>query len=150
VRLQKVWSAIHSFLELPTPTMFESCQRPQSSLLHAHGALQVSDLRASGSEPYAYRFDRTHFTADLQVCGKRRGTHAPACEPTDLLTHIHYLVQPQAQYKELPPGAEAELPAPVAVAGRIMNKRVMGKLAFLTVRDDRGQIQVRLFLCLLV
>ena len=29
--------------------------------------MQVSDLRAAGVEPFAYRFDRTHFSAELQV-----------------------------------------------------------------------------------
>lgn len=29
--------------------------------------LQVEELRGQGQEPYAYRFDRTHFTTELQV-----------------------------------------------------------------------------------
>ncbi len=49
----------------------------------------------------------------------------------------------QDLYRDLAPGAEAEGSVSVSVAGRVMNKRVMGKLAFLTLRDDRGQIQVR-------
>lgn len=48
----------------------------------------------------------------------------------------------QEQYKGLESGQEADCPTPVAAAGRVMNKRVMGKLAFLTLRDGRGQIQV--------
>ena len=48
----------------------------------------------------------------------------------------------QELYKDLESGQEAECPSPVRAAGRVMNKRVMGKLAFLTLRDDRGQIQV--------
>ena len=28
---------------------------------------QVADLRQAGLEPYAYRFDRTHYTSELQV-----------------------------------------------------------------------------------
>jgi lysyl-tRNA synthetase class 2 len=27
---------------------------------------QAQELRESGQEPYAYRFDRTHYTTDLQ------------------------------------------------------------------------------------
>ena len=30
----------------------------------------------------------------------------------------------------------------MAIAGRVMAKRVMGKLAFLSIRDDRSQMQV--------
>lgn len=74
---------------------------------------KVSDLRTSGVEPFAYRFDRTHFTAELQE-----------------------------QHKGLESGQEAECPSPVRVAGRVMNKRVMGKLAFLTLRDGQGQVQL--------
>lgn len=29
--------------------------------------LQVDDLRKAGMEPFAYRFDRTHYTQQLQV-----------------------------------------------------------------------------------
>jgi len=36
----------------------------------------------------------------------------------------------------------AELEADVAVAGRLMLRRVMGKLAFLTLRDESGTIQL--------
>ena len=28
---------------------------------------QVEDLRKAGLEPYAYRFDRSHYTSELQV-----------------------------------------------------------------------------------
>jgi lysyl-tRNA synthetase class II len=30
----------------------------------------------------------------------------------------------------------------VAVAGRVVARRLMGKLAFLAIRDDKGQLQV--------
>lgn len=74
---------------------------------------KAKDLRANGQDPYAYRFDRTHFTSQLQ-----------------------------ANYASLAPGAEAEDGAVVRVAGRVVAKRVMGKLAFLSLRDDKGQVQL--------
>ncbi|GLI63518.1 hypothetical protein VaNZ11_006503 [Volvox africanus] len=74
---------------------------------------KAESLRAQGQEPYAYGFDRTHFTKDLQ----------------DL-------------YVTLANGAEEETAAVVAVSGRVVAKRVMGKLAFLSLRDDKGQIQL--------
>ncbi|GIL82291.1 hypothetical protein Vretimale_7255 [Volvox reticuliferus] len=74
---------------------------------------KAESLRAQGQEPYAYGFDRTHFTKNLQ----------------DL-------------YVSLANGAEDETGAVVAVAGRVVAKRVMGKLAFLSLRDDKGQIQL--------
>lgn len=74
--------------------------------------LQAQQLRASAQEPYAYRFDRSHYTSDVQQ-----------------------------QYAHLEAGQEDES-AQVAVAGRVVARRTMGKLAFLAVRDDKGQIQV--------
>ncbi|KAG2490033.1 hypothetical protein HYH03_011498 [Edaphochlamys debaryana] len=74
---------------------------------------KVEDLRTQGQDPYAYRFDRTHLTAKLQE-----------------------------QHAALAPGAEEPSAGEVAVAGRIVAKRVMGKLAFLSLRDDSGQIQL--------
>eukprot|EP00775_Hariotina_reticulata_P002599 gene2599-2901_t len=73
---------------------------------------QAAQLREASKEPYAYRFDRTHYTADLQQ-----------------------------QYSHLEPGQD-DPQASVAVAGRVVARRVMGKLAFLSVRDDRGQMQI--------
>lgn len=48
----------------------------------------------------------------------------------------------QQQYSHLEAGQEDEQ-ARVAVAGRVVARRVMGKLAFLAIRDDKGQLQVR-------
>lgn len=56
------------------------------------------------------------------------------------MPHVHVPVQDK--YAALEPGVEAE-GSREAVAGRVVAKRVMGKLAFLSIRDDRGQIQAR-------
>ncbi|PNW82829.1 hypothetical protein CHLRE_06g296250v5 [Chlamydomonas reinhardtii] len=74
---------------------------------------KVEELRGQGQEPYAYRFDRTHFTTELQE-----------------------------QFAALENGAHDESGAVVSVAGRVVAKRVMGKLSFLSLRDDKGQIQL--------
>lgn len=37
---------------------------------------------------------------------------------------------------------EEDTAAAVAVAGRIVARRVMGKLAFVSIRDDRGTVQL--------
>ena len=41
---------------------------------------QAETLRQDGLEPYGYRFDRTHYTSDLQV---GRYTPSNQCAPTD-------------------------------------------------------------------
>lgn len=89
-------------------------QQPTSSAedIRALRIDKAQQLRAAAQEPYAYRFDRSHYTADVQQ-----------------------------QYAGLEPGQEDE-GAVVSVAGRVVARRVMGKLAFLAVRDDKGQLQV--------
>lgn len=72
----------------------------------------VQELRAAGREPYAYNFPRTHSAAELQTL------HAGLAD-----------------------GAVAE-GAAVAVAGRVMSRRIMGKLAFFKLVDATGSIQV--------
>lgn len=73
----------------------------------------LQELRAAGRDPYAYGFPRTHTAAQLQQL-----------------------------YTELPDGEVAE-GATVAVAGRVMSRRFMGKLAFFKLVDASGSIQVR-------
>lgn len=71
-------------------------------------------MRSKGLEPYAYRWDRTHTANQLQ----------------DL-------------YRNLGDGEELNSEEDhVTVAGRIVARRAFGKLAFFTLRDDSGIIQV--------
>jgi len=71
-------------------------------------------LRSKGPDPYAYEWDKTHGASQLQ----------------DI-------------YIDLANGEEKNSESDhVSVAGRIVARRVFGKLAFLTLRDDSGSIQV--------
>jgi lysyl-tRNA synthetase, class II len=74
---------------------------------------KANQLRQQGFEPYAYRWEVTHHTADLQT-----------------------------KYADLAAGEQVEVE--VSVAGRIMARRVFGKLAFFTLQDETGQIQLYL------
>eukprot|EP00887_Chlorella_sp_A99_P007861 scaffold20.g7861.t1 len=74
---------------------------------------KAAELRAAGKDPYAYSFQRSHTAAELQ-----------------------------ALHAELGPGEEAAGGGEVAVAGRIMARRVMGKLAFCRLVDASGSIQL--------
>lgn len=73
---------------------------------------KAEELRTAGREPYAYSFDRTHSAQELQ----------------DL-------------YKDLSNGEQLD-DISVSVAGRIMARRVMGKLAFARLVDASGAIQL--------
>lgn len=77
----------------------------------------MEELKSKGFEPYAYLWERTHTANQLH----------------DLYRHL-------ANGEES--SSEEDL---VSVAGRIMARRVFGKLAFLTLRDNTGTIQVCLF-----
>ncbi|MCU0524051.1 MAG: lysine--tRNA ligase [Elainella sp. Prado103] len=54
----------------------------------------------------------------------------------------HHAAELQDKYADLAAGAEVEVV--VSVAGRIMARRVFGKLAFFTLQDETGQIQLYL------
>ncbi len=54
----------------------------------------------------------------------------------------HSIVDLQSKYADLPSGEEQA--DDVAVAGRVMTRRVMGKLAFFTLQDETGPIQLYL------
>ncbi|EEC73626.1 hypothetical protein OsI_08130 [Oryza sativa Indica Group] len=72
----------------------------------------VEELRGKGYEPYAYKWDRTHTTKELQ----------------DGYTHLE--------------NGEVCADVAVSIAGRIVARRAFGKLVFMTVRDDSGTIQL--------
>lgn len=72
-------------------------------------------------EPYAYSWERTHSANQLQ----------------DIYKHL-------GNGEESKPEKDG-----VSIAGRIVARRAFGKLAFLTLRDDSGTIQVLLYLNLL-
>ncbi|KAJ4837369.1 Lysine--tRNA ligase, chloroplastic/mitochondrial [Turnera subulata] len=75
---------------------------------------KVEELRSKGLEPYAYNWDRTHTANQLQEI-----------------------------YSHLPNGEESTQDNDhVSIAGRIVARRAFGKLAFLTLRDDSGTIQL--------
>lgn len=77
-------------------------------------------MRSKGLNPYAYRWDRTHSAHQLQEI-----------------------------YKNLENGVETNGENDhVSVSGRIVGRRAFGKLAFLTLRDDSGTIQVVSFFLL--
>lgn len=54
----------------------------------------------------------------------------------------YHAAELQSKYTDLPAGEEVEVE--VSVAGRIMARRVFGKLAFFTLQDETGQIQLYL------
>lgn len=75
---------------------------------------KVEELRSKGLDPYAYGWEKTHSATQLQ----------------DI-------------YRDLGNGEETNSENDhVSVAGRIVARRAFGKLAFLTLRDDSGTIQL--------
>jgi lysyl-tRNA synthetase, class II len=74
---------------------------------------KVHQLKELGMNPYAYHWESTHNTAELQE-----------------------------KFADLP--AEEEVDFEVAIAGRIMARRVFGQLAFFSLQDETGTIQLYL------
>jgi hypothetical protein len=85
-----------------------------TSELRANRLAKVEAMRKAGVEPFGYSYQITHTAAQLSN-----------------------------QYDgKLEPGEEDES-ADVSVAGRIMTRRVFGKLAFFTVQDESGMMQLQ-------
>jgi hypothetical protein len=76
---------------------------------------KVEIMREAGAEPFEYTYSPTHTSMELQEL-----------------------------YEGKLEGGEEDEDADVAVAGRIMAKRVFGKLAFFTLQDESGNIQLHL------
>lgn len=75
---------------------------------------KMEECTKRGINPFAYSFTQTHKAAELQK-----------------------------DFASLPSGEE-NLDVVVSVSGRIMTRRVFGKLAFFTLQDDSGTIQLYL------
>ncbi|XP_073040233.1 lysine--tRNA ligase, chloroplastic/mitochondrial [Primulina eburnea] len=75
---------------------------------------KVQELRSNGLDPYAYKWDRTHTAKQLQEIYRDLGNGEESTGENDY----------------------------VSIAGRILARRAFGKLAFLTLRDDSGTIQL--------
>jgi len=89
-------------------------ERQPISELRAARVKKMDDMLAANVNPFAYQFKATHSAQALQD-----------------------------QFKDLPPGEEDEA-ADVSISGRIMNRRVFGKLAFFALSDESGSIQLYL------
>lgn len=76
--------------------------------------IATSEGRATSWMPFAYRFERS-----------------------DTASELH------AKYADVPAGEDAEDGAAVSVCGRVMARRVFGKLAFVTIEDASGRIQLQ-------
>jgi len=100
--------------EKQPPKKNDEADMSDSELRQARLA-KVAAMREAGVEPYAYSYKPTHSSIELQ----------------DL-------------YDGKLEGGEEDETADVAVAGRIMVKRVFGKLAFFTLQDEFGTIQLQL------
>lgn len=74
---------------------------------------KVDQLKAIAMNPYAYKWEISHHTAELQE-----------------------------KYKTIEAGEEVE--TQVSIAGRIIARRVFGKLAFFSLQDETGTIQLYL------
>jgi lysyl-tRNA synthetase class 2 len=97
----------------PASPQEEPQDRSNLDAIRAIRLEKVEQLKALGQNPYAYRWESTHHTAELH-----------------------------RKFADLPTGEEVDLE--VAIAGRILARRVFGKLAFFNLQDETGTIQLYL------
>lgn len=97
-----------------TPPPSKKVEEMSESELRTNRLAKVELMRKAGVEPFEYTFAATHSSTELNALYD----------------------------KKLEPGEEDE-EANVAVAGRIMTRRVFGKLAFFTLQDASGMIQLQ-------
>ena len=117
LRLDKVsYSSTFDMSSLLAPLSFRRDVPSHPTTCQNSGCrdMQVQQLRDLGKDPYAYKFERTHSAAQLQQ-----------------------------QFIELPSGQVSDQ-SQVSIAGRIRARRFMGKLAFATLADDSGEVQLYL------
>ncbi len=74
---------------------------------------KLTELNKLGVNPYPYSFDVTHYSKQIQ-------------ENKDLIRDEENNLETES----------------VAVAGRVMTRRIMGKAAFFNLQDSQGTIQV--------
>jgi hypothetical protein len=102
-------------LKKPNPNQ----RRPESEMttseLRANRLAKVDAMRQAGVEPFDYSYQTTHTAMQLS----------------------------NAYEGKLEAGQDDDESIKVAVAGRIMTKRVFGKLAFFTLQDESGLIQLQ-------
>ena len=91
-------------------------------------------MSSEQSQPNALRAARLEKVEQLKQLGIN--PYAYSWEST------HHAAELQEKYADLPSGEEVDVE--VVVAGRIMARRVFGKLAFFTLQDETGQIQLYL------
>jgi hypothetical protein len=86
------------------------------SELRANRLAKVDVMRLAGFEPFDYSYQTTH-TA-MQLAEQYDGKLEPGEDDTEMVEDV-------------------------SVAGRIMTRRVFGKLAFFTVQDESGLMQIQ-------
>ncbi|NEQ21242.1 MAG: lysine--tRNA ligase [Microcoleus sp. SIO2G3] len=101
---------------MSSPASPQEEPQDQSNLetIRAKRLEKVEQLKALGQNPYAYHWESTHHAAELQE-----------------------------KFADLSDGEEAA-EFEVAIAGRILARRVFGKLAFFALQDETGTIQLYL------
>ncbi|KAL7519576.1 hypothetical protein ACHAWX_004334 [Stephanocyclus meneghinianus] len=101
-------------------------EEPSVNELRASRLAKVSAMREAGVQPYAYRYECTHTAAQLMALYE------------DKLAEGEEDAENSIAFSQR--GVQG---GDVSVAGRIMARRVFGKLAFYALQDETGVIQLQ-------
>lgn len=108
----------------------------------------MKTIRAAGVEPFAYSYSPTHTALDISRDFGPFLLFILCCRLDFYSMHSPYLYWHYTQPPVLAPGhledGEEDESADVTVAGRILTRRIFGKLAFFTLQDESGTVQLYL------
>jgi hypothetical protein len=99
-------------------------EEPSINELRSSRLAKVTSMREAGAEPYAYTYDRSHTASEL-------------------LSLYESKLEPGEEDETNSIAFRGEEGREVKVAGRIMMRRVFGKLAFYALQDESGMVQLQ-------
>ena len=106
---------------------------------------KLADLQANGKDPFQItKFDQTHHSLEVKElyeaheAGLLKDRETPDVEGLDEAQAREVLKKDYEERREIMDAS----PIHVAIAGRMMFKRVMGKASFCNIQDLQGNIQV--------
>ena len=106
---------------------------------------KLADLQANGKDPFQItKFDQTHHSLEVKNLYEAHETEilkdrkTPDVEGLDEAQAREVLKKDYEERREIMDAS----PIHVAIAGRMMFKRVMGKASFCNIQDLQGNIQV--------
>jgi lysyl-tRNA synthetase class 2 len=121
----------HPVAAAAVPAPAPDLDAPSMSEFRIERLKKIELMKASSPsiEPFAYSYSPTHTTAQIVASY----TTSDLIDAADTAANTKNFLAP----------GEEDLSSNVCVAGRVMTRRIFGKLAFFTLQDESGTIQLQ-------